>query len=336
MIERTHLPIRVDTTAQTAPYRELSPEQYRIFLRYRNLEFLDGLRVALTGVPLKDDQCLVVVGSDGKQERHKQSKTDMVIIGTPGAGIEDAQRIKLWYQERRPGRVFENDFDLPGDQLPQVSVIGDHESPMSYAYPHIYRRPSRIYPDRILNAQVVAGNSEVYLDARRQVLHEMSDNNQQSHRIRRDMTVQLKQYRQACETGHYRERAIFTVDPPMQFYDEDPASYRTGFKLAFLRLVQRHLDIVTTTAIRTGAVSIDQLVTDLPTSTYDRVSFFMKKGILCDDSLTMRARDAYMWFMQQYHFAQEIYKSTRAPVALPFDFSQYARHGEVIRNFTST
>ncbi len=320
----------------TRPYKDLGLRGYEIFLEYVNNQYLEQLRMDMQGAPLAPTQCLIVVGSDGKRERHKQSKTDLVVVEQPHSDNLPIDGFVAWYGSVHPKQPFHEVFDLHSERMPQVASLGNPDVPVSYAYPHLYRQPARIYPDRILNSMLVGGSDEVFKDARRQVLHEMTDIGKPSRYIREEMAMQLKHYRKAIASGTFRDIDVFSTDPPLQFYDENPVSYSMGFKIPFLRSVQRYLDIVTTVAIRAGRLDLDEAVDTLPTSTVDRLNFMMNLGILPANATTEKIRDSYLWFLQQYHYAQELYKGNREPVSLLFDQEVFKSHQAVVIEFTST
>src|SRR3989344_6835857 len=61
-------------------YTDLSPTEYVGMIQSSNHDTQQDLRGVLKKLPLEKDQCLVVAGSDGKGERHSQSKTEFVVI----------------------------------------------------------------------------------------------------------------------------------------------------------------------------------------------------------------------------------------------------------------
>lgn len=330
---KPYIPPPTDTTR---PYTELPVPEYWIFLKYLNQQYIDQAQRLLSSAPITGDQCLVLLGSDGKRERHAQSKTDLAIVQrskTPGnltpSGLMD------WFDQTHIEN-FKDVFDLQLHDEPEVKEIGNPDLYISDAYPYIYQGVNRrIYPDRALNTVFVLGNEDVFVEARRQVLNEMTANHKRSGTIRRELVKQLKSYRKTMETGLYRDRPTFTVEPPVQFYDEDLEVYSTGFKIGFLRTVQRFLDVATIVGIREGYFTIDEAVTELPTSCPERIQYLASKGLFTDEILTERSIDAYLWFLQQYHFAQEQYKNERTPIALPFSQEDFTAYAGILEEFTS-
>ena len=330
---RPHVPPPSDITR---PYTELPTAEYWIFLKYLNQQYIDSAKNLLISAPISGDQCLVLLGSDGKRERHAQSKTDLAIVQrTNGATNLTARGLMEWF-DRTHIENFTDIFDLQLHEEPEVKQVGNPELYLSDAYPYVYKGVNRrIYPDRALNTVFIMGNEDVYMEARRQVLTEMTANHQRSGSIRRELTKQWKTYRETMQSGLYRDRATFTLEPPVQYYDEDLEVYSTGFKIGFLRTMQRFLDIATVVGIREGFFTVDEAALDLPTSCPERIQFLASKGLFTDSILTERAIDSYLWFLQQYHFAQEQYKNERTPIALPFNKDDFLAHSHVLDEFTS-
>lgn len=330
---RPHVPSPTD---RNRPYMELPLPEYWIFLKYLNQQYIDSARTLLKTAPVTQDQCLVLLGSDGKKERHAQSKTDLAIIQRAGS---DSCLTPAGLMEWFDGTHIENFvdiFDLQLHEEPEVKEVGNPDLYLSDAYPYKYTGVNRrIYPDRALNTVFILGNEAVHLEARGQVLKEMTENHKRSRTIRRELVKQLKSYRKTMETGLYRDRPTFTVMPPVQYYDEDLEVYSTGFKIGFLRTVQRFLDVATVVGIREGFFTIDEAVEDLPTSCPEKIQFLAGRGLFPDGMQTENAIDAYLWFLQQYHFAQELYKNERTPIALPFNVEDFSAYAGILEKFTA-
>lgn len=317
------------------PYTDLDLTGYSIVLAYLNQQYLDEARSLLEYVPLTKDQCLILVGSDGKKERHAQSKTDVVIVQRPNSENLTPNGFMDWF-DKTHSSTFVGTFDLVLDESPEVKVIGQDGILVSSVYPDKFKGGNRrIYPDRTLNALFVTGNEDVYKEARRQVLEEMTKDGKTAGHIRRELVKQVKTNREVMKTGLFRERATFTVDPPIQYYDEDEYKFTTGFKIGFLRTVQRFLDIATVVAIRQGFMSVDDAAVGLPTSTVERIRFLDEKGLFRASISCEGVINAYLWFLQQYHFAQEQYKRTRVPIELPFNSSEFQAYSVEIDEFTA-
>ncbi len=316
------------------PYLELDLRGYWVFLGYLNQKYIEDTRELLASSPLGPDQCLVLLGSDGKRERHAQSKTDIAIVQRSSPGNLSSQGFMDSF-DRTHIKNFTEVFDLQLFEEPEVKTVGDPTLMVSDAYPYVFAgEKRRIYPDRMLNTVYLLGNQDVYTEARRQVLREMTDNDKRSGVIRRELVKQLKSYRKCMETGLYRDRPTFTQDPPFQYYDEDPEIYSTGFKIGFLRTMQRFLDIAVVVGIQQGFFSIDEAVVNLPTTSPDRITYLCGKGLFNGAKRCEGAVDSYLWFLQQYHFAQELYKRTRHKVKLEFDAGEFQTQMTVMEEFT--
>jgi hypothetical protein len=180
-----------------------------------------------------------------------------------------------------------------------------------------------------LNSQLLLGNPEVLHQAKLQVLAEAAGDDEEGKRIRKEIEAQLRIAMKGLESGEYRKRPIFTLDPPEQYYDEDKSNYRVGFKIAGLRPMQRMADLLTIRGIRAGRLSIEEAAA-FPTNTVGRIEELSDRGLTPDVQPVI---PAYQWFLQQYHVAQDKYKSTRGEVRVPFRQDVFAQHRGALIGF---
>lgn len=303
-------------------YTDLSPSEYSGLIEAINHNHIEEVRQDVEGFLNTDDRvCIIVVGSDGKLERHAQSPTEIVMLKslqeTSGLGAEFSR----WYRKARTKLFSRKYLGDPRTGFSEVKIV-DGDVPLSYAFDN----PHTIYPDRVLNTQLVAGNEAILHRAKEQVLKEMTGDDPLGRRVRDEIRDQLRQYRRSLETGEYRRGTIFTLDPPQQFYNEDPNDYRVGFKISALRTVQRSVDLLVVRAIRSGMLTIDQ-VAAFPSSTLERIDALREVGII---DMGYEINEAYSWFLQQYHFVQEKYKNTRQLASTEFSFDDFLTHKEAI------
>ena len=263
--------------------------------------------------------CFITPGSDGKKERHPQSKTELILLlrqKDPQLVGEVEQRMETI---RREGFVL---------GPVETKIVGKEESSLSF----FNDLPQRVYPDRVLNSYLLMGDSRLYLEARRQILEEMKGG-----KVRKKMRNQLKQYRKAIETGEYRGLEVFSEEKGEQYYFEnsDTKQIRFGFKIAFLRAVQRKLDLLTVGLIEEGDKNINMLAKSLPANTTERIDYLVKRGLL-DQGFASRLQIAYLWFLKNYHKAQETFsKNKHQRAVVPFDKNRFATEKEVIMEFVS-
>ncbi len=322
-----------------APY-DLSVSEYGEYIHDINEQNIAYLRRLFEGAPLAPTQCLIVIGSDGKLERHAQSKTDVVLVQRKNAANNNVDDITAWFEGINPGETFKSQFDSQLSDSLEVVTLDDDSIRASYVYPELFTQPRSIYPDRGLNSIHIAGNTEVHLDLRKQVLLEMTAKGKSFRSIREEMKKQLRHYERAAKTGAYREVRVFGIELGggenrcFQYYNEDPNSYTVGFKVPFLRRMQRFLDIATVVAIKEEMLGVDDAAKNLPTSTIQRLEYFKNIGLLQDQGAVEDVEDSYLWFLQRYHHVQELYKQLRIPIALSFDLDRYRMFRDTIGEFT--
>lgn len=296
-----------------------SPREYWGLLETITLNRAQELQNIFSDFHLSSHACLAVVGSDGKRERHPQSKTEVVIWQSqPDHQPPDLPK---WY-EQSFDRPYSDSFDS-GKKGCEVKTLSE-PVPLSYAFGD----EDLVYPDRVLNAHPILGNQDIYYAGRRRVLAEMTDDTETGKRIREHLKQQRATYKQALTSYVYRNQPVFSLDPPAQFYNGEGGVF--GFKIPVLRLVQRCLDTVTVKAIRTGLLDIGTASVQLPTPTIERLDYFMKLGVLPEDG---EVSLAYLWFLKQYHCAQELYQQAGRKVELEFDLETYNNHIRSLLSF---
>jgi len=279
----------------------------------------------LKSAHVPNNACIMMVGSDGKHERHAQSQSEFVlVISSPDNGKIKESVMKT---------ILDNIDGLHPDLRPngtiEVKVIHS-PMPCSYAYNQI----SRIYPDRYLNSRRIVGNTETHNQIREKVLHEMSDSSDLGRRIRDKMKDQLRDYQKAIDTGIFR--GVPNFDPLLgtQYYKESPP-IQLGFKSAFIRSVQRKFDIATAQNIRSGKISLSDAVLHLPAATIDKFDYFTFNGCIQQKTAT-KASEAYAWFLQQYHHIQEHYKNAHQPISLQSKSADFLYYSQIIKEFLKT
>lgn len=317
------------------PYTRLTPDEYRGLLAVINLNYVETLRAQLSLFDL-GNACLILVGSDGRLERHYQSRTEIVIIQRFKDQDTIQRLIDYW-----GATTFIRDFGVKMKNkviYPDAKVLDDQDVPISYAFGN----PDTVYPDRIVNTTLIVGDSELYYMDRTRALVEMTGNDQTSKRVRDHMKKQLREYRRALKTGTFANRRIFECagEQGMQIYDEDPSNYAAGFKTSHLRTVQRKSNLLTVAAIRNGMLDLSEAAFRLPPTTHHLIRFLAKRGLLPnpynDPAIRESLITAYSWFLQQYHHAQNRYKATGERVLLPFNGDEFFNHSRIIEQFANS
>ncbi len=308
------------------PFTDLNPIEYRGLLIAVNLNYQEELRESLP--PFLGEKlsgiCLILPGSDGKKERHCQSKTEIIVLGSVEYLLQKTRDIlgsSTNQHSLSEGNIYAG--------LPEIKLLSDGSNNyLSYTYGN----PKSVYPDRILHSAFLLGDEELYRRAKLEVLEELK-----KPEIGKEMKHQLKSYRKAIETGFYRDQRIFDTEKGVQYYEEndDPKLLRLGFKQAFLRTVQRKLDLLT----RRGLLSDQDLANEIKnrylsglSNTLVRIKFLSALGLIPQE-MVMPLIEAYYWFLQRYHEAQEQYKNTREQVELPFDRKLFDKHRETVLDF---
>lgn len=294
----------------------LSPVEYAGLVQTTNDNYRTHLAELLTGVELPPNSALLVVGSDGKRERHRQSRTEFTVIDA-SSDIPDptvfaplGEALLSLPISIDPGHTIR-----PFEYKP-VGVIAE---PLSI----VEGRARTIYPDRVLNTERVIGDPDVWIAARAQTMYEMSAANPLGSSIRKAMKNQLRDYRGTMETGLFRETRNFVHDPPIQFYEERANSpiLSLGFKPGPIRAVQRKTDIFVADAVRQHGQNPAELAVHLPRATHERVQFLM------DCHLGPQQQgdivESYDWFLREYHRAQDAYASSGITVAIESDPQEF-------------
>lgn len=261
--------------------------------------------------------CLILPGSDGKEERHPQSKTEIILL------LEESN-FSLEEEIGKKAEAMSRKNSISG--FVETKIAGSKEAPLSF-FEH---SPSHVYPDRVLNSYLLVGDRQLYLRARRQVLEEMT-----GKKIKEAMRDQLRQYKKVIRTGEYRNLKVFSEEEGEQYYFEsrETKRIRFGFKVGFLRAVQRKLDLETVRWLESGQEGVDFLAQNLPMSTVERIAYFAQRGLF-DKNFALNLQEAYLWFLKNYHYAQESFSKNKGRVAVvSFSQERFAAEKEVITNF---
>jgi len=308
------------------PYTDLSPQEYVGLMDAVNRNNITDLKCDLADFPANySSMCFTVTGSDGKLERHPQSRTELVIFcAHTYSPSQLLHKFLDWYEKthsKPTGQLYMVDFNRG---MPEIKNIGG-SIPLSYAW----GRATAVYPDRTLTATLVIGNQELLNKAKRQVLTEAIAEDKQGKLIREKMRDQLGEYRRNLERGVFHKHETFSLEPPLQLYDENPHSYTVGFKTSGLRAVQRELDLLTLLAIQNDSLSLSAAI-QFPTGTLGRIDELKKRDIIPKQ---LPIDDSYSWFLQKYHPVQEEHRIKRTGVAVPFPKEQFLHHRQVVLKF---
>ncbi len=304
-------------------YNSLSLTEYFGLVRVCCQNWRQELKDLIDNLPatLENKVAFVVVGSDGKEERHSQSKTELVFLYDP---------LLLYKIDGHPSQFIRfREGSVICNEIRPVEADGETLS--------FFNNSSQsIFPDRILNSIVVWGSPDIHLRARMQVIREMVGQDERGGRIREALRKQISSYRQTLKNGFYRGLPVFKDGIQYYYECEDPKSLQLGFKMGPLRAVQRRLDILT---VQTWQGSIANLteenIYNLPTNTCDRIDFFLSLKLL-DEGFASQLKEAYLWFLREYHRAQELYKNSdrRQVIRLPYKKEDFDNYGEIVYQFS--
>jgi len=285
---------------------------------------------------------LCLVGSDGKQERYPQSKTEIVIAKRPEQpSLKSALTSFLNLADRHLETAYDGCF---GEYtIPEYSET-QPEIPLSFQFGD----PKKIYPDFLLNsmplgADPLAENFETYTQMRMHVLREMGDGDKLGKKIREALRKQLSSYRQGISDGVYGGQVGFDSDSI--YYDEGdllnpqdaPRRKNFGVKVPFIRSVQRKLDMLTAEFAHINN-NDGELIRDLaeqsPTNTPNRILFLNEIGLISSD-ISGDLKNAYLYFLQRQHECQAKYKQERQPVSVQYNQLAFREYAKVIKEFVA-
>lgn len=320
--ERTHSS-GLNTYEEIPPFRRLNPaEYYGLVTDAINSNNLEDIARKLESIELPKGVLIAVAGSDGKLERHAQSKTELIVL-QENRNLGGTAVLQNFFGKNHYRELFDTG---PDDIIDTKSL--DQETPLSCAFDN----PQELYPDRTLNVLPVHPISDdchdLYFRVRAKTLEEMSTNK----RIKDKMKEQLAGYRRSMNTGEYRHIPIFNAEQHVQYYSELWPAYSTGFKTSFLRTVQRKLDLLT--IVLGEKMDWNEVARQMPTTTVGRLEYLSHTGVI-PPSIALATSEAYAWFLQQYHSIQEQYKQSGEPVELSYDPELFASYRQSINYFSS-
>jgi hypothetical protein len=296
-------------------YKEASPLEYWGMLEEVNRIYLSEMQIALQ--PLMpalvfNRASAIVIGSDGKGEKHAQSRAELIFL-QPETGTLQPQHITHIIKGYR--KKFEGGYH----GYPSVQFV-ESENPLSY----MYGDSNLVYPDTIVNSKFVIGSKTTALQARTQVLYEMI----QIPRIRKKLTNQIKEYSVVTQTGISRNKTCFYFenDRVVALYDERPNPKQLGVK-PVIRLVQRALDLLTQQQLASAQLTPEYAAQSLPTATVKRLEYFKQDKEIAT---------AYLWFLQWFHETQEGYKNKRQLASASRPLATYLENISLISNWINT
>jgi len=304
-------------------FNNLNPtEYYGLVTDAVNPNNLEAISRQLELIDLPDGVLVSVAGSDGKLEQHAQSKTELIVIQE-----ESSLNGDVILQDFFGSEHYLELFDTgPCGVIDTKSL--DQNVPLSYAFGDA----NTAYPDRTLNMfplhPLTESGLDLYLRTRERTLEEMS----RDKSIKGKLKDQLRSYKRSMKTGEFRHIPIFDYSRHVQYYSEMWPAYSTGFKTAFLRAVQRKLDLLT---INLGSTKDwNEVAREMPTTTLGRLEYLAEANVITRNSAVLTA-EAYAWFLQQYHYIQEVYKINQEPTELPFDPVLFERYSQSIEHFSN-
>lgn len=290
---------------------DLGPYDYLNVIAKENQNWQSALTGLLSFIKPTEHYALVLVGSDGRLERHQKRVTDIVAIA------ETADQYPNWALDE-----YLTDFGFCLEQHDTSVYDLTNSRPLSIVQG--VGQP-KSFPDFLLYSHPIGGNWQYWYEARERVLTELQD-----PAIRKEIRGRnRKEYAKAARTGSYSGATAFDISQNIQYYhvNGEPRPQQ-GFKMPFLRLAQSWLDLITIDYLRAfdfDKSEIEALARYMPTPATDRINFFGQSGWLNDNWQDIFG--AYGWFLREYHFAQERfykYGETETPFN-PEEFEFYSR-----------
>jgi hypothetical protein len=295
---------------------QFNPVKYGDYLTALNDRYLDENKRIFE--PFTDflnyyKACAIVIGSDGKGERHTQSKTEIVFIQDDQTDKYLDPRHLVEEFEKITGMIFFSNFFTNSNKLPRIKKIG--RDVLSW----VDQNSNLVYPDRLFNSKLICGDNSIFQKIRENIAIEMGLIPGLSGKIRREIRNQRNRHFETCQSGISRMETCF--DQEYQYYDEGKTIGKYGFKHGFIRLIQRNLDLRTQASLRDKIISINK-ISNLPVNTVERIMFFSKdQKSLCE---------AYLWFLQKYHQVQEEYKERKSLAVMSYDKYSFKENSEII------
>lgn len=314
------------------PYTTISDVEYIDLVRQENKAYRADIIDRLNGLELPQGACLALSGSDGKSEKHIQSLPELILIIDKEEDRFIGSKIVEWYHQKYGTGSYIREFDTAAKGVPEIKVISS-DFPISNTNELEFGGSGfSLYPDRILNSSIIKGDEECYLRAKIKTLQEMA-----TTKLIRGLKDQLRDYKRPLHTGIYRGKAVFSIDDNektvSEYYDEHDDTFTVGFKIPFLRSVQRKLDILTSQLLRDKKITLlDEFVKLYPSNTLERMSFLAEYTDIVELN---DLKDAYLWFLRGYHQVQEEYKRTQKRTVIKFDLQEFSRHRETVLRFIS-
>ena len=301
------------------PYLNLNTQEYLGLLLCLNQTYLNKIQKKLSSLSLSTDLttdfAILAVGSDGKKERHPRSRTELIIVGD-----------NLTENVLETTQLLDDNSEFLS--LENQRIGGTEVKIFNNSLSYYKNQTNNVYPDRILNTVFVAGNPEVHKKARIEILKEMSSASHQATIIREKMKKQLLEYLKAAKTGIYRKQPVFSITETQQYYLESSNYLTTGFKIPFLRTVQRLADLLTVKLIDDGKMSIEQAAVLLPTVTVNRLELLSNFDYIQNPTELV---NAYTWFLQKYHHIQENNRHQPNQIStLRYNPDEFTKHSQII------
>ena len=304
---------------ESKPSENLSPIEYYGMIQTENNNFLEELKYHITNVP--EGVTVILGGSDGKEEKNISSKAELIVIGGDRKLLEEFVK-----------SIEENDD--PFLKLHLSKPIEIHTDSEKDNFCFAFGNKHAVYPDRIFNSTLLAGDVTKYKEYRAHVLFEATRRGKEGSHVRDNVKGQLRDYIKAIQTGQFRGN--FLWKDGSQLYQTEPLKERTvGFKIAFIRAVQRKLDLLTIYGIKNNKFSVDFALT-LPSNTVGRISALREYFSFPPD-----VEEAYIFFLREYHNIQEKMKRAKEvkpdilSVTLPFDQQLFNKYSSIILGFVN-
>lgn len=217
------------------------------------------------------DLALLRIGSSGRYEGFALGEAEFVLVVRPGHG-GSPQHVKLdelLVLLRRPLPIPYQEWETKSSvEVKDLST----DIPFSFYGGNSKGKP---FPGRVLEAEFVAGNPDLFWEARRRVLQEVTS----EKAIRRALRDMRREHRSICESGiqRYKGEELRQLDIHRGIVFHDPERNLDGLKRSFLRYVQTGLSYEIFDLLARKGIAVADVL-DLNQSVEERIRYCFRKG----------------------------------------------------------
>lgn len=246
---------------------------------------------------------ITTTGSDGRLEKGTQSKMELMIIHHPSFDPSTLDRSLSNFYNTSPQEFW---------QVNELKKLNDPSKPIS----GYHANPSRLFPTRLFDAELIGGNPQIFFEALEQQEAELTGPLGERclsflNDRRRDAFHVIKQ-----GSNKFKGENIihFDLDKGVSYYG-DPHLSRVGsgsFKFGPLRGIQYRMGVDLIRMYRAASkygVSAPFTLDDIPNNTPERLLWLETGGYTTRSNSEISSLvDNYCFFLKAYHQSQWSYK----------------------------